>query len=59
MNSTVLLLLDEMEKLMKRHAEFLLAILDEGIVRYNEVGADGYMITHEISLKKLLLLQVT
>ena len=47
-DSTVIVLLDEMEKAHKNVMQDLLAILDEGIVRHNEIGADGYMINHEV-----------
>ncbi|HDF3191483.1 TPA: ATP-dependent Clp protease ATP-binding subunit [Staphylococcus aureus] len=55
-DSTVIVLLDEMEKAHKNVMQDLLAILDEGIVRHNEIGADGYMITHEVSLKNTIVI---
>ncbi|HFD6103596.1 TPA: AAA family ATPase [Staphylococcus aureus] len=55
-DSTVIILLDEMEKAHKNVMQDLLAILDEGIVRHNEVGADGYLITHEVSLKNTIVI---
>lgn len=55
-DSTVIILLDEMEKAHKNVMQDLLAILDEGIVRHNEMGADGYVITHEVSLKNTIVI---
>lgn len=55
-DSTSIILIDEIEKASKLIMQDFLAILDEGIVRYTEKGADDYMITHEASLKNTIII---
>lgn len=55
-DSSSIILFDEMEKASKLIMQDLLPILDEGIVNFTEVGADGYSITHETSLKNTIII---
>lgn len=50
-DADTVILIDEIEKAHKNIIKDFLAILEEGIVRYHEKGADGYMVTPEVSLK--------
>ncbi|HCX2884526.1 TPA: ATP-dependent Clp protease ATP-binding subunit [Staphylococcus aureus] len=55
-DSDIVILLDELEKAHQYIKQDLLGILDEGIVKFTEVGADGYPIDHTISLKNTVII---
>ncbi|OEL08228.1 AAA family ATPase [Staphylococcus equorum] len=55
-NSSAIVLFDELEKAHKYIIQVLLSVLDEGIVTYTEVGADGYAISHRISLRNTIII---
>lgn len=55
-DSSAIILFDEMEKAHKYIMQALLPILDEGIVRFSEKGADDYVINHEISLRNTIII---
>lgn len=55
-NSSAIVLFDELEKAHKFIIQDLLSVLDEGIVKYSEEGADGYPITHRISLRNTIII---
>ena len=55
-DSSAIILFDEMEKAHKYIMQALLPILDEGIVRFSEKGADDYIINHEISLRNTIII---
>ena len=55
-DTDTVILIDEIEKAHKNIIKDFLAILEEGIVRYHEKGADGYMVTPEVSLKNTIII---
>lgn len=54
-----IVLLDELEKADESIRKGLLSILDEGIVTYNKIGADGFEATESISLRNSIIVATT
>lgn len=55
-NMSGVVLLDELEKASQSVRNVLLPVLDEGIVTYHRLGADGRMVEQTVSLKNTIII---